>query len=113
MEHLPQLVRVKVGYAPDLEPKVELSEEEAECFGLLGAAEEAALYGREREDALRRFGRDYPLSVSEPSIILLPREKVASLAEKLESHGISLFQGPIILKIGETVLTLAVEFECG
>ncbi|MCS7146450.1 MAG: hypothetical protein RMJ28_00920 [Nitrososphaerota archaeon] len=112
-ERLPEMVRVKVGYAPDLRPVVELSRAEADFFGLMGAAEEAVRMGRLREEALTRFGRDYPSAVAEPSITLVPREKILSLARLLKSRGVDLFRDSVVLSVDGSVLTLSVEYECG
>ncbi len=113
LEQLPEMVRVKLGYAPDLTPILELSLEEVGGYGLLEAVGEAVKKGQERLDALNRFGREFLSAVPEPVVTLVPRDRIVSLVKLLESKGVNPFNDPIILRIGDTVLTLSIEFECG
>ncbi|GBC70866.1 hypothetical protein HRbin02_00638 [Candidatus Calditenuaceae archaeon HR02] len=113
LEKLPEMVRVKLGYAPDLTPILELSLEEVNGFGLLEAVEEAVKKGEERLDVLRRFGREFLSAVPEPVVALVPRGRIASFVRFLESRGVNPFNDPLILRLGEAVLTISIEFECG
>ncbi|MEM0481666.1 MAG: hypothetical protein QXM16_02110 [Nitrososphaerota archaeon] len=113
LERLPEVVRVKLGYAPDLTPSLELSWEEVSDYVFLEAVEEAVKKGQERLDALRRFGREFLSAVPEPIVVLMPRDRIVSLVRLLESRGINPFNDPLILRLGDNVLTMSIEFECG
>jgi len=113
LEALPEIVRVKVAYAPDLVPKLELTWEEARSCGLVEAVEEAVKTGREKIESLKRFGRRYLNAVPDPVIAQMPRHKVAFLVDLLESRGVNIFQDSVILRVGDSVLTLSIEYECG
>lgn len=113
LEQLPEVVRVKLAYAPDLTPILRLSLEEASGFGLIEAVEEAVKKGQERLDALRRFGREFLSAVPDPAVTLVPKGKIISLVRFLESRGVNPFNDPLILRINDAVLTLSIEFECG
>ncbi len=113
LEQLPEMVRVKLGYAPDLTPILELSLKEVSGCGLLEAVEEAVKKGQERLDALERFGREFLSAVPEPVVALVPKGRIVSLVRLLESRGVNPFNDPLILRLGDMVLTLSIEFECG
>ncbi len=110
---LPERVRVKIGLAPDLSPKTELSWEEVRLYGLEPAVEDAIRKGQRSVDALSRFGREFSTAVPEPAVAFLPRDVVASLASLLASRGLETFNESVVVRIGDHIFTISIEFECG
>jgi len=113
LETLPEVVRVKLGFAPDLTPTIHLTWDEARSLGIADAVENVVRSGMERVAALARFGRMYPLAAPVPCVAELSKEKIGMLAEKLRCHDVDLFNDAIVIKIGEYVLALSIGFECG
>lgn len=113
LDSLPERVRVKIGLAPDLTPKAEMTWRDICLYGIRDAVEEAVRRGQKNVESLQRFGREYPTAVPEPAVAELSKDELTGLASLLASRGLNIFNENVVIRVGDLKFTLSVEFECG